>query len=57
MWSIVNPLFWCELLIVTQGRGDQAALIYDSAMTGTVDIVTYKDLQVGRQNRRNETSS
>lgn len=29
---------------VTAGRGDQTALIYDSAMTGTVEHYTYADL-------------
>ena len=30
---------------VEQGRGDQAAIIYDSPVTGTVQTITYAELQ------------
>ncbi|MBF0374356.1 MAG: propionyl-CoA synthetase [Alphaproteobacteria bacterium] len=48
--GMVNTCYNAVDLHVAQGRGDQAAVIYDSPVTGTVKTYTYRDLldQVSR---------
>src|ERR1700748_1836426 len=42
--GMLNTCYNCLDRHVETGRGDQAALIYDSPMTGTVQTFTYRDL-------------
>ncbi len=42
--AMLNTCYNCLDRHVEAGRGDQAALIYDSPMTGTVQTFTYRDL-------------
>src|SRR5262245_6686442 len=42
--GIVNSCYNALDLHVANGRGDQAALIYDSPMTGTIQVFTYRDM-------------
>lgn len=37
---------------VENGRGDQAAVIYDSPVTGTKQVITYRELQEQVKHRR-----
>jgi propionyl-CoA synthetase len=43
--GILNSCFNAVDLHVQQGRGDQAAIIYDSPVTGVVKHITYNELQ------------
>ncbi|HET6306998.1 MAG TPA: AMP-binding protein [Rhodopila sp.] len=42
--GMLNTCYNCLDRHVEAGRGDQAALIYDSPMTGSVQVFTYRDL-------------